>query len=78
MAMELRVQGISCELDYEGKSLKAQMRAADRLGAKYAAIIGGDELKNRSVTLRNMSTKEQKTVPERDFISEMERIFFNI
>jgi histidyl-tRNA synthetase len=78
MAMELRAQGISCELDYEGKSLKAQMRAADRLGARYAAIIGGDELKNHSVTLRNMSTKEQKAVPERDFISEIERIFSNI
>ncbi len=78
MAMELRAQGISCEIDYEGKSLKAQMRTADRLGSLYTAIIGADELKNRSVTLRNMSTKEQKTVPERDFISEMERIFSDI
>lgn len=75
MAMELRTQGISCDLDYEGKSLKAQMRAADKLGAKYAAIIGEDELKNHTLTLRNMATKEQKALPERGFISEIERIF---
>ena len=75
LAMALRGQGISAEVDFEGKSLKAQMRTADRLGAKYVAIIGDDEIKNRSITLRNMSTKEQTAVPERSFASEMERIF---
>ncbi|MDD5424557.1 MAG: histidine--tRNA ligase [Candidatus Omnitrophica bacterium] len=75
IAMELRAQGISCELDYEGKSLKAQMRSADRLGAKYTAIIGEDELKNHTLTLRNMSTKEQRALPEHEFIAEIERIF---
>jgi len=75
-ANELRTRGgIPCELDYEGKSLKAQMRSADKLGAKYVAIIGEEELKNRTLTLRNMATKEQKVVPEREFIPEIERIF---
>ena len=74
LAMVLRGQGISAEVDFEGKSLKAQMRTADRLGAKYVAIIGDDEIKNHSITLRNMSTKEQTAVPERSFASEMERI----
>ena len=75
LAMALRGQGISAEMDFEGKSLKAQMRAADRLGAKYVAIIGDDELKNHTITLRNMGTKEQSMIPERNFISEMERLF---
>ncbi|MDD5073096.1 MAG: histidine--tRNA ligase [Candidatus Omnitrophica bacterium] len=75
LAMSLRGQGISAEADFEGKSLKAQMRSADRLGAKYVAIIGEDEIKNHTITLRNMSTKEQTAVPERSFASEMERIF---
>ena len=73
LAMTLRGQGISAEVDFEGKSLKAQMRTADRLGAKYVAIIGDDEIKNHTITLRNMSTKEQTAVPERGFASEMER-----
>jgi histidyl-tRNA synthetase len=51
------------------------MRSADRLGAKYVAIIGEEELKNRTLTLRNMATKEQKVLPEREFIPEIERIF---
>lgn len=74
LAMALREQGISAETDFEGKSLKAQMRAADKLGAKYVAIIGEDEIKNHSITLRNMGTKEQSVIPERNFVTEMERI----
>lgn len=76
IANELRTRGgISCELDYEGKSLKAQMRSADRLGAKYTAIIGEDELKAHTLTLRNMATKEQRALPEHEFVAEIERIF---
>ncbi len=75
LAMALRGQGISAEVDFEGKSLKAQMRTADKLGAKYVAIIGDNEIKDHSITLRNMATKEQTSVPERNFASEMERIF---
>jgi len=74
LAMTLRGQGISAEIDFEGKSLKAQMRTADKLNAKYVAIIGEDEIKNHSITLRNMGTKEQSAIPERNFVSEMERI----
>lgn len=74
LVMALRGQGISAEADFEGKSLKAQMRTADKLGAKYVAIIGEDEIKNHSITLRNMGTKEQSVIPERNFVTEMERI----
>jgi len=74
LAMELRRQGICVEMDFEGKSLKAQMRAADKINAKYVAIIGEDELKNHSITLRNMNTKEQSVIPERNFVTEMERL----
>lgn len=74
-AMELRKYAISAEMDFEGKSLKAQMRTADKIGAKYVAIMGEDEIKNHSITLRNMNTKEQKSIPEREFAAEIERIF---
>lgn len=74
LIMELRKAGISADIDYEGRSLKAQMRAADRTGARLAALIGEDEIKNHSITVRNMRTKEQFNIPEHGFISEIERM----
>jgi len=59
----LHLQGIRAELDYEGKSLKSQMRRADKLKAKFALILGGDELKKRRAVLRNMADKSQEEVP---------------
>ena len=60
--IELRDEGIRCEIDLEGKSLKAQMRQANRKGARFAAIFGEDELKHGEVVLRDMNTAEQKNV----------------
>ena len=57
-----RDQGISADKDYLGKSLKAQMKTADRMGAKYVYIIGDEELKKKSAVLKNMETSEQKEV----------------
>jgi histidyl-tRNA synthetase len=74
MAMELRKAGISADIDYEGRSLKAQMRAADKIGARLTALIGADEIKNHSITIRDMRTKEQFNIPEHGFIPEIERI----
>lgn len=56
-------QGIRAELDFGGKSLKSQMKQADRLGARYALIVGDDELAKREVVLRNMQTKDQISIP---------------
>ncbi|MBL7085290.1 MAG: histidine--tRNA ligase [Candidatus Omnitrophica bacterium] len=56
----LREKGISSEIDYLDKSLKGQMRLADKLGFKYVAILGEEELKKRTVILRNMQDKSQK------------------
>ena len=60
---ELRRAGIAAEADYAGKSLKAQMKAADREQARLVAIIGDDELSRGLVKLRNMETKEETDVP---------------
>jgi len=59
---ELRQQRIKVEAVFENKSLKSQMRLADQSGAKFTAILGEEELKKDSVTLRNMQTKEQKDI----------------
>jgi len=54
--------GISAATATGSKSLKAQLRQANTLGAKYAAIIGGDEVKAKTVTLRNMTDGQQETI----------------
>lgn len=63
LGQELRHQGFSCEMDFLSRSLKAQMREADRLQARYVLILGEDELKKKVVMLRDMATKEQKEIP---------------
>ncbi len=55
----LRRQGYRAESDYLGRSLKSQMKHADRLGARYVAILGSNEIVNRTVTLRRMAGGDQ-------------------
>ena len=62
LASSLRKEGIAAILATGDRSLKAQLRQADGLHSSYVAIIGEDEVKNGTVTLRNMKTSEQKAV----------------
>lgn len=59
---ELRKAGIPVEMEYATKGLKAQMKRADRVGAKRALIVGDDELSSGKGILRDMKTKEQEEV----------------
>lgn len=59
---ELRRSGIRVEAEYGLKGLKAQMKRADRLGAKRTLIVGDDELSAGRGILRDMDTKEQTEV----------------
>ena len=59
----LRKSGLWVETAYGSKGLKAQMKRADRLGAKEVFIVGDDELAAGKGLLRNMKTKDQKEVP---------------
>jgi histidyl-tRNA synthetase len=63
LARKLRAAGKSVLLDIEGKSLKSQLRQADRSGAKFALIVGEDELAKGSVTVRELAGGEQREVP---------------
>lgn len=62
----LRSQGISVTLDLLGRSLKSQLKTADKLQARYAAILGEDELARGMVTLRDLTLGEQVEVPLSD------------
>ena len=62
LVSNLRQQGIAALLSSGDRSLKAQMRQANGLAVHYVAIIGEDEVKSHTVTLRTMATGDQQTV----------------
>ncbi|MBI3585704.1 MAG: histidine--tRNA ligase, partial [Ignavibacteriales bacterium] len=62
MANQLRSQGIAVEIDYLARSLKAQMREANRQQVKYVIVIGENELKSGEAQLKNMSDGTEATV----------------
>ncbi|MCL5104230.1 MAG: histidine--tRNA ligase [Armatimonadetes bacterium] len=70
----LRGEGIPCDMDYTGRSLKAQMKVADKLGARYTLIIGEDEIANGVATVRDMRSSEQKSVPLADLAKVLKSV----
>lgn len=72
--IELRRKNIKVELDYLTRSVKAQMREANRLKAKFVLFVGGDEFSKGEIVLKNMSDGNQIAVQKNDIdriISEM-------
>ncbi len=63
MAYDLRKKGMKVETEYENKSLKSQMRKANRTGATHSIIVGEDELRKKIFSLRNMKTGKEKSFP---------------
>ena len=63
LVQQLRLAGISAEKDYQNKKVKAQFKAADRLKAKFVAVLGDDELERGMVNVKNMESGEQSEVP---------------
>ena len=72
LADDLRRKGISCEIDHMGKSVKAQFKYADKIGAKKVAVIGDDELANGVINLKTMSDGTSRLVKFEDIASEIE------
>src|SRR6056297_2070030 len=68
---KLRANGISAAMDYMGRSVKAQMKDADRENAKYTIIVGDNELKEGKFTLRDMKASEEVAL---DFDNIVERL----
>lgn len=61
LARELRRKGVSVEIAFEGK-LKRALETANKIGARYALIVGDNEIQAGAYALKNMSTGEQETV----------------
>ncbi|MDA8227258.1 MAG: histidine--tRNA ligase [Desulfitobacterium hafniense] len=66
---ELRKSGVPASIDLVGRSLKAQLKAADRVNAHYALILGQDELDRGRVVIRNLRLGEQSEVPVSEIVS---------
>jgi histidyl-tRNA synthetase len=71
LAQALRDTGVWVELDYEGKSLKSQMRKADKLKTPCVIILGEEELKKNRVVVRDMATKAQDEVPLTEILARI-------
>jgi len=62
LLLQLRQAGITADKDYVGRKMKAQLKAADRLRARFVAILGEDELSKGEIIVKTMETGAQKTV----------------
>lgn len=72
LAQALREKGIYTEKDYLGKSLKAQMKAADRFQAKYTVILGDSELEKGVAIVREMASGGQYEVQLNQLAEDLE------
>ena len=67
----LRKAGLSAAMDFAGRSMKAQMKQANKLGARYALILGDDEMAEGVVMLRSMSDSQQEKVALAEVIGKI-------
>ena len=73
LARDIRHAGMTALIDYDARSLRAQMKRADRTGARRVLIVGGDELARGEVTIKDMESGEQTTVPRPDVVAQVVR-----
>ena len=72
---ELRSNGYRCEMDYLGRSFKAQFKTVDRRGARIAIMIGDREINEGTLSLKETDTQKQHQVPMDDIVAVMDRLF---
>lgn len=66
IVVELRRLSITADMDYEGRSVKAQFRAANKSGATFVAVLGPDEAAKSAINLKNLSTGVQEQIPQKE------------
>lgn len=77
LAVKLRKENLSVDFDYLQRSVKAQMREANKLNAKYVLFIGGDEYKQGMINLKNMATGVEEKVAITEISKTITRIKTN-
>ncbi|MCR5523812.1 MAG: histidine--tRNA ligase [Clostridia bacterium] len=77
IACDLRSAGIFTQVDVSGRSLKSQMKYADKIGAKYTAVLGNDELESGKLKVKNMNTGNVTELEIDDFEDHFMRLCLN-
>lgn len=74
IAQILRANGFTCEMDYYNRSLKAQFKSSERKNARFVVIIGEDEVKSNTVTLKDSLTKSQESVNKDELVARIDQL----
>lgn len=74
ISKDMRAEGFGCLMDLNQRSVRAQMKYADKLGAKFNLVIGDNEVESGSAKLKNMSTGEETDIQLETFVNG----FYNI
>ncbi len=77
LAVKLRKENLSVDFDYLQRSVKAQMREANKMNARYVLFIGGDEYKEGMIKLKNMATGVEEKVAITEISKTITRIKTN-
>ena len=62
LSQELRMAGFIVDTEYTGRSLKAQFKQADRLNAKFIAVLNSEDLNNNEIKIKNNKTKQEEII----------------
>jgi len=73
LARELRAAGIGCDRSFDHRSMRAQLRAADRAGARVAVLVGDRERAGGVATVRDLATGDQREVERPALVAELAR-----
>ncbi|MEK8071722.1 histidine--tRNA ligase [Rhodococcoides navarretei] len=71
IAAQLRERGIAVDMAYGNRGIKGAMKAADRSGARFALVLGDQEVAAESVLVKDLSNGEQDTVPMADVVDAL-------
>jgi histidyl-tRNA synthetase len=74
LAQELRTAGMRTDRAYEGRSMRSQMKAADRSGARVAVIVGEQEAADKTATVRDLGRAEQGIVSRDQVVDRVRTI----
>ena len=77
IAKDMREEGFSALLDLNQRSVRAQMKYADKLGAKFNVVIGDNEVEAKAAKLKNMQTGEETEINLDTFVSGFYSISLN-
>jgi histidyl-tRNA synthetase len=71
LTQKARAEGFSAECDIAGRSLKAQMKYANKIGARFTMVLGDNELDQGVARMKNMATGEQREIRLSDLIASL-------